>query len=297
MIEKEFRNEDPSGKTVALMLLIVSLIGGGAFAVKLGLQGFPPLKMAFFRCILGLVVVGGLGFYFGMSMRLRFEELPRLFLLAALYILHTITLNVGTQLTTASQSTIFFTLYPLFTVLFGHFWLPEGKLSPIKTLGILTAFGGALVIFAPDLQGSRETLIGDIVVILAACFLALRITLTKVFVQDIYPYRLLAWLLGLSMPCFLGLSYLFERGQPVKWALASGAGLIYQGWIITGFCFLGLTWLLRTYKADKLVVFSFLMPVSGVLLSHLLLGDKMTFSILIGTGLVAAGIYLVNIQR
>ena len=108
MLEKEFRNEDPSGKTIALMLLIVSLIGGGAFAVKLGLQGFPPLIMAFFRCILGLIVVGGLGFYFGMSMRLRFEEVPRLLVLAALYILHTITLNVGTQLTIASRATIFF---------------------------------------------------------------------------------------------------------------------------------------------------------------------------------------------
>lgn len=297
MLEKEFRNEDPSGKTVALMLLIVSLIGGGAFAVKLGLQGFPPLIMAFFRCILGLVVVGGLGFYFGMSMRLRFDEVPRLLILAALYILHTITLNVGTQLTIASRATIFFTLYPLFTVIFGHFWLPDQRLSAIKILGILIAFGGTLITVAPDFQSGGETFIGDLIVILAAFSLALRITLTKVFVQDIYPYRLLAWVLTLSMPCFLGLSYLFEQGQLVKWTLASSAGLIYQGWIITGFCFLGLTWLLRTYKANKLVVFSFLMPVSGVLFSHLFLGDEMTPSILIGTGLVATGIYLVNAQR
>ena len=152
MLEKEFRNEDPSGKTIALMLLIVSLIGGGAFAVKLGLQGFPPLIMAFFRCILGLVVVGGLGFYFGMSMRLRFEEVPRLLVLAALYILHTITLNVGTQLTIASRATIFFSLYPLFTVIFGHFWLPDQRLSGIKILGILMAFGGTFITVAPDFQ-------------------------------------------------------------------------------------------------------------------------------------------------
>lgn len=57
MLEKEFRNEDPSGKIIAFMLLIVSLIGGGAFAVKLGLQGFPPLKMALFRCILGMIAI------------------------------------------------------------------------------------------------------------------------------------------------------------------------------------------------------------------------------------------------
>ena len=225
MIEKEFRNEDPSGKIIAFMLLIVSLIGGGAFAVKLGLQGFPPLKMAFFRCILGVIAVGGLGFYLGMSMRMRFKELPRLLLIAVLYILHTITLNVGTQLTTASRSTIFFTIYPLFTVVFGHFWLPNDRLTFTKVLGILTAFSGTFVTFAPNLRGGgTTTLIGDFIVILAAGFLGLRIVLTKVFVQDIYPYRLLFWLLSLSIPCFLGLSFLFERGQPIQWTLASGAG-------------------------------------------------------------------------
>ena len=55
-----------------------------------------------------------------------------------------------------------------------------------------------------------------------------------------------------------------------------------------------LTWTLRTCKASKLVVLSFLMPISGVLFSHLFLGDELMFSVLIGTGLVASRIYLVN---
>ena len=142
-----------------------------------------------------------------------------------------------------------------------------------------------------------EHLIGDLIVTLSACFLALRITLTKVFVQEIYPYRLLIWLLGLNIPIFLVLSYLFEWESPIQWTLAGSAGLLYQGWIVTGFCFLVLTWVLRKYKASKLVVCSFLMPVSGVLFSNLFLGDELTVSVLVGTGLVAAGIYLVNLRR
>ena len=299
MLEKEFRNEDPPGKIIALILFVVSLIGGGAFSVKLGLDGFPPLKMALFRCILGLIVVGGIGFYYGISMRMRFKELPRLLLIAVLYIGHTITLNFGTYHTTASRATIFFTLYPLFTVLFGHFWLPNDRLSPRKILGILIAFIGVFVTLAPNLQGGSDTAYfkGDLIVILAACFLGLRITLTKVFVQGIYSHRLLVWLLGLSIPCFLCLSYIFERGQPIKLTLESCTGLFYQGWIITGFCFLVLTSVLRKYKASKLVVFSFLMPVSGVLFSSLFLGEELTNYVLGGTGLVAAGIYLVNRRR
>ena len=298
MLEKEFRNEDPSGKIIVLASLIVSLMGGGALAVKIGLQGFPPLKMALFRCILGIVAVGGIGLYYGMSMRMRFEELRRLLLIAALYALHTITLNIGTQLTTAARATIFFYLYPFFTVLFGHFYLPSDRLSATKTVGILIAFGGVFLSFLPNLQGlSTGYLIGDLIVTLGACFLGLRITLTKVFVQEIHPYRLLVWLLALNIPCFYILGLIFEGDKPIEWTLASGAGLLYQGWIVTGFCFLVLTSLLRKYKASKLVVLGFMMPISGVLFSYLILGDELTFSILAGTGLVAAGIYLVNAQR
>ncbi len=298
MIEKEFRNEDPPGKIIVLILFVVSLLGAGALSVKIGLQGFPPLKMALFRSILGLIVVGGIGLYYGVSMRLRFEELPRLLLIAALYALHTVTLNVGTQFTTASRSTIFFALYPVFLVMFGHFWLPDDRLSPTKLLGILTAFGGVFVALAPNLQGTGivEYLIGELIVTLSACLLALRITLTKVFVQEIYPVRLLVWLLGLNIPFFFVISYLFEREKSIKWTLASSAGLFYQGWVVTGFCFLVLTSVLRKYKASKLVVFSFLMPVSGVLFSSLFLRDALTVSLLVGTGLVASGIYLVNLQ-
>ena len=298
MIEKEFRNEDPPGKIIALVLSTVSLLGGNSLAVKISLQGIPPLKMAFLRYILGVLAVGGVGFFQGMSMRLRFEELRRLILIAVLHALHTVLLNIGTEFTIASRSTIFFTLYPIFTVIFGHFWLPDDRLSLRKILGILSAFGGVVAAIAPTLRGSGtlEYLMGDLIVTLAACFFGLRITLTKVYVQDIYPHRLLIWLLSLNIPCFLVLSYFFERGKPIELTLASGAGMLYQGWILTGFCFLTLTWVLRKYKASKLVVLYFFMPVSGVLFSNLFLGDELSLSILAGTVLIGVGIYLVNMR-
>lgn len=297
MLEKEFRNEDPSGRIIALASLIVSLMGGGALAVKIGLQGFPPLKMAFFRCILGIIAVGGIGLYYGMSMRMRFAELRRLLLIAALYALHTITLNIGAHLTTASRATIFFYLYPFFTVLFGHFYLPNDRLSAAKAVGIFIAFGGVFLSLMPNLQDlSTGYLIGDLIVTLGSCFLGLRITLTKVFVQEIHPYRLLVWLLGLNIPCFYILSLIFEGDKPIGWTLQSSAGVLYQGWVITGFCFLVLTSLLRKYKASKLIILGFLMPISGVLFSYLILREELTFGLLVGTGLVATGIYLVNRQ-
>ena len=268
MLEKDFRNEDPSGKIIVLVLLLVSLWGGNSLSVKIGLQGIPPLKMALLRCVLGFVAVSGLGLYYGISMRMRFQELSRLFIIAPLYSSHMIALNIGTNLTSASHSTIFVSLYPLFTVLFAHLWIPGDKLTLTKVLGIITSFSGVFVTVVPKLQGSSgvASLIGDLIVILGACLLGLRMTLTKIFLQAIHPYRLLVWLLGFSIPCLLLLSYLFESGKPITLNFATGAAALYQGWMVAGFLLLVWTSLLRKYKASKIVVFSFLTPISGVLL-------------------------------
>ena len=58
MIEKKFRSEDPPVRIILFILFVVSLLEGSSLAVKIGLQSFPPLKMAAFRCTLGLIVVG-----------------------------------------------------------------------------------------------------------------------------------------------------------------------------------------------------------------------------------------------
>ncbi len=63
------------------------------------------------------------------------------------------------------------------------------------------------------------------------------------------------------------------------------------------FCFFSIDSVLRQYNASKLFTFSFLLSISGVLFSSLLLGDELTRNVLIGTGLVAAGIYLANKQK
>ena len=290
-------SEEPHGKVIALTLLLAFLWGGNSPSIKIGLEDFPPLALAFFRFVIGLAVVGGWALYRGVSLRLRKGELPRLLLLTTIFILQIISLNTGTKFTTASRSTIFINVYPFFTAIFAHFWIPGERLSVPKTLGIVVAFSGVFVIVAPNLGEGETSVLGDIIVLVSGCFLGLRVVVTKLLIQSIHPYRLLAWLLTLSLPCYVVMSLLFERGEPMQLTLRSSAALLYQGGVIAGFCFLAWTSVLERYSASKLVVLFFATPLSGVVFSYLFLGDKLTISLLGGAVLVASGIYLVNIRR
>lgn len=255
------------------------------------------MALAFLRFVLGLVVVGGWALYRRIPLGLKPGEFSRLLLLTAIFIFQIIVLNTGTMFTTASRSTIFVNVYPFFTALFAHFWIPGERLSLTKTFGIIVAFSGVFVTVAPDLGNGETSILGDLLVLASGCFLGLRVVVTKLLVQSIHPYRLLVWYLSLSLPVYAVLSLLFESNKTFQLTLASGAALLYQGGVVAGYCFLAWTAILERYSASKLVVLFFVTPLSGVLFSHLLLGDELTFSLLTGSVLVAAGIYLVNMRR
>lgn len=290
-------SEDPHGKIIALSLLLAFLWGGNSPAIKVGLEDLPPMALAFVRFVIGLIIVGVWSLYRRIPLGLKRGELSRLLLLTAIFISQIIVLNTGTLLTTASRSTIFVNVYPFFTALFAHLWIPGERLSLAKTLGIIVAFSGVFVTVAPNLGKGEISILGDLLVLVSGCFLGLRVVVTKLLVQSIHPYRLLVWYLSLSLPVYAILSVLFERGSTFQLTLAGSAALLYQGGVIAGFCFLAWTAILERYSASKLVVLFFATPLSGVLFSHLFLGDELTFSLLAGSVLVAAGIYLVNMRR
>ncbi len=112
-------SEDPHGKIIALSLLLAFLWGGNSPSIKIALVDLPPMALAFFRFVIGLVV-GAWSLYRRISLGLKQGEFSRLLLLTGIFIFQIITLNFGTDWTTASRSTIFVNTYPFFTALFAH---------------------------------------------------------------------------------------------------------------------------------------------------------------------------------
>ncbi len=263
------------------------------------------MALAFVRFVIGLVIVGVWSLHRRVPLGLKRGDLSRLLLLTVIFIAQIITLNTGTDFTSASRSTIFINTYPFFTAIFAHLWIPGEKLSVTKTVGVIIAFSGVFVTVAPELGNGESSLLGDVLVLVSGLFLGLRVVVTKLLVQSIHPYRLLVWYLALSLPVYGILSVVFERRVlfqltlegSLALTLEGSLALLYQGGVIAGFCFLAWTAILERYSASKLVVLFFATPLSGVLFSHLLLGDELTFHLLGGSLLVAGGIWLVNMQR
>ncbi|MCC7492077.1 MAG: DMT family transporter [Fimbriimonadaceae bacterium] len=279
---------------IAVALLIYALWGGNNLAIKVSVEAVPPLAAACGRFLLALLVVAPTAWLQGVSLRPQPGELWKLTKLSSLFLLQIAALNIGQQHTSAVRGTVFLAAHPLFVALFAALHIAGDPLRGRRLLGLLTAFAGILLTFSEGFWHSSGTLLGDAIVLASAILLGERLVVLKLVVQDVPPARTLAWQFLLALPIFAVASAALESGAWQPLAARHWAGMLYQGLVIAGFCFVANAWLFQRFRASQVAAYVFTTPLWGVLLCHLLLGDPLTWPILGGVGLVALGIALAS---
>ena len=137
-------------RAAALALLLAALWGANPVAIKIGLVDAPPLRLAWMRFVLGGLLNFAWGGWTGALATLRVErhEWRPLAVLGVLFTIQIGLLNIGTNLTTASRSTVLLNAYTVHTVVLAHFQIPGDRLTARKLLGTLIAYAAAALAIA-----------------------------------------------------------------------------------------------------------------------------------------------------
>jgi len=260
------------------------------------LAGIPPLALAGFRFILGSLVVLIWALVLRVPLLLRRGELGKLLALGALFTVQLYFLNAGTDRTLAGHSVVFISTHPFFTTLFAHFFVRGDQLTRPKMLGMALSFTGVVLIFAESFAtGTLRHVPGDAMILISSILLGARLVSIKKLTQNIHPGKVLLWQSFVGIPAFFLLSLVFEQAliHRIDWSVA--AGMLYQGLIVAGFCFIANASLLKRFRASGITVFAFFTPVFGVLISNLLLGEPVTPALVLSVLLVGTGITIVNV--
>ena len=288
---------------IYLKLVLMAVFWGGTFAAgRIVSQEAGPFTAAFLRFLIASV--------FLVLLTRRFEaKLPRLtarqMLLAALLgltgiFLYNVFFFQGLKTVTASRAAVIIPSNPVFIFLLSIVLFRE-RFTWLKATGVfLSACGAILVITHGNPAGVLEQGIGIGELFIVGCVAAwvAYSLLGKLIVDSLAPmaavtYACLFGLAGLALPMFLetGLADLSRLSWPV-WV-----ALFYLGFFGTA---LGFTWYyqgIQRLGPAKASVFINLVPVSGVLLGWLLLGESIDMSIGAGAVLVILGVILINRQE
>jgi drug/metabolite transporter (DMT)-like permease len=278
----------------ATALLLSALWGANPVAVKLGLADAPPLRLAFYRFVLGGLVI--LAYAWWTRHRGVFDVRPGewrvLISLGVIFSVQIGTMNVGIGLTTAAHGAVLLNSYAVHTVVLAHFMIPGDRLTPAKVGGALIAYTGIVLLFARDFSLRSETLIGDLVVAASAVLLAERVVYMARAVQRFDPLKLLVFQSTIGSVCFLLASLALESGAPTRYTPALAGSLFYQGAVVAGFNFIVNSYLYKVYLASAIATCSLTTPLFGVLIAAAVTGDQLSPVLLLSSLMVAAGIGL-----
>ena len=282
-------------KVFLFVLFLAMLWGGNTVSLKIGFQEFAPLASAGLRFSIGLSLIAGWALVNGISLKPQLHEYLPLFLSAVLFVTQIVSFNWGTNLTHAGRASVMTNTYPVFVAVIAHFVVPGDRLTWWKSIGLILAFSGILIVFRDNFTGGdRGHLAGDVLTLFGGFQLGVLIIVTNRLIQHINSYRVLTSQMLIGVPIFFILSSYFEGKAGYGFSYAALFAILYQGAVVAGFCFVGWTLILKHYSPSRLAVLFFTTPLWGITLSHFILGEPITRGLAVGAPSVALGIYTVN---
>jgi len=283
---------DVKGAVLALVLAV--LWGANPVAIKLGLADVAPLRMAFFRFAVSAMVI----FAYAVTTR-RGDVLliPRgqgkpIWSLGLLCVVQIALMNVGIDRTTAAHAVIMVNSYAVHTVVFAHFLLPGDRLTARKLVGVLIAYGGVVILFAPGSTGTGGMLVGDLIIAASALLLAERTVFIAKTVQRVDPVRLMMYQSIIGAAGLFLLSLIWDVDRPTRWTTGLLLSILYQGALIGGFNFVLNAKLLQVYQPSAMATVALSTPIWGVLIAALIGHEGLSPELLLASTMVATGIGL-----
>lgn len=256
----------------------------------------PPLTALVIRFALSAVIAMPLALAMGQSLRLSRAEWRTVIIFGicqnALYL----GLNwIAMQHVEASAAAIIASMMPLVVAFLGWLLYRE-KLRPMAVAGLVLGVIGVCVIMGVrlkhglDVPGMILCLIA--VVALAVATLAARGVGGSPNMMTIVAMQMAVGAVTLAIPAAI-----MEWGRPVEWS-----GRLLWSFLYTVLApGIGATWiwflLVGRVGAVRAATFHFLSPIFGVAIAAALLGERFGASDVIGAGVVAAGILMVQLAR
>lgn len=281
------------------LLASASIIWGATAPImKLTLQEIPVFSLAFIRMSVASLILGIL-----IHKKLKIKKVDfSAFLRAALT---GVTLNlsfffIGLKLTQAILASFLVASVPIFTLIAAHIYLKE-KLTPRLILASIIAFFGVFIIIG-KVNGITNTaqILGNLLLLLATLSWVAHEIIAKKLLKTYAGGTVAFYAMTIGAGTFLPF-FLWEFWQNPNWvnqvSLTGATGLAYGIF----FASLAAYWAwqkgLALLPAGQASFFFYLDPVSGVILSMILLGEKLTPTLIIGGILIIIGVYFAEQKR
>jgi drug/metabolite transporter (DMT)-like permease len=279
----------------AITIVVCALWASVGIAIKICLVDAPPLGLAAVR-----MAVAATALWFWLwsraPVRLTRQQWYPVAITTIFYALLQGFTNLGFEGTSAARGIVLLNTTPLFVAVLAPFIGLREDLTVVKSIGLIVAFFGVVTIFAHRLGGA-STARGDFFMILAALSWGFHTLWTKRAAKEVDSRTLMLFqIAGAAVP----LAILSAGGESISlWHLTPRLALCTLYLALCGTVLSWLLWVhvLKNVAASTASSFIFTVPLFGIVLSWLFLGEAITWQFLAGACLVSVGILVVNYRK
>lgn len=286
-----------SGKVWLLLLALSVLWGGSFFFIAVALDGFPPLTLVLGRVVLAALLLMAFLKATGVALpRGRTAWIAIVGMAVLNNVIPFTLLAAGQTALPSGLAAILNATTPLFTVLVMHA-LTEEKITGPKAAGLAFGFLGVVTLMGPAAAGVVATPLWAILVCLGA-------TLSYAFsgwwgrrfkALGVEP-KVAAW--GqvtasslIMLPIALAVDQPWTLPMPSATSIAALVGLAA---LSTALAYVLFFRILAEAGPTNLLLVTFLIPVTAILLGGLVLGERLAINHFIGMALIGAGLAAID---
>ena len=297
---------NPARKRTYIELLIVSLIWGMASPViKYTLEGFSPGIFLTYRFFISGIIA--LFFFIFFGIKLPKDRKTLIFTLLNGFLLSTVGLGLlflGTDKTSSVDSNLISAMAPVMVAIAGVLFLKE-HVTKRESLGLLVALAGTFImIIEPVFKngGSFSGLEGNLLVFASVIAATVTAVLAKKISRrgvDAATATNLSFIVGFltlapfTLPSIFASKFQIITSVPFSYHL----GVFYMA-VLSG----TLAYILwhraeKSIEISEVGFFAYLYPIFGIPLSIIWLHEKITLPIIVGSVIIAIGVFLAEYKK
>lgn len=278
-----------------VLIVFMAVLGLNQVAVKIVNDGIAPLFQAGLRSLCAVPLIFAYCLWRNTKLDLSRAILIPGIATGIAFAFEFALLFQAVQWTTVARASVFFYTMPFWVAIAAHFLIPGERLTRLRVIGLLLAGAGVVIALSrTNADAGENALWGDIMALMAATgWAAIAIIARTTKFSTITPDLQLLYQLTISAIILLPIAIYggetFLEPTATHWTIFA-----LQVVFVVCVGFMTWFWVLSVYPASDMASFSFLAPLFGVLFGWLILGEAITWTIIVALVFVAIGIVLVN---
>jgi drug/metabolite transporter (DMT)-like permease len=294
MADQQPSNPELSLSAVVFTIFLCVLFGSNAVAVKIAFSGIGVFTSAAIRFGIASVAIFLWARLTGQTILVKKGQIHQVLIFSLLFTVQLSLFYLGLSKSNASRGTLLANLVPFFILFLAHFFIPGDRITKRKFFGILLGFAGVIFMFIDEEAIHAGFRTGDLIILCAVSIWSCATVYLKRIIDTFSPFQLVMYSTMFSVPLFLIAALLWDKEMIFQLNAPVIGAILYQSLITASFGFVAWNTMLKKYGAVSLHSFMFIMPIAGVTLGGLVLGEPITLKILLALAFIVFGILVVH---